>query len=76
MGLTEANLDKWLDSLQSGSVPLGDSLAFFIPERVPDPSLRAAGEELWVEVTLPRKGPLRPIRLGVKRDGRLELLKL
>jgi uncharacterized membrane-anchored protein len=48
---------------------LDDSLAYFIPEHVPDPSIRAAGEELWVEVTLPKQGPPRPIRLGVKKDG-------
>ena len=47
------------------------TLAYFIPERVPDPSRRAPGEELWVEVTLPRRGPPRPIRLAVKRDGKL-----
>lgn len=75
-GLTEADLDAWLESLPPGRVPLGDSLAFFIPEHVPDPSLRAAGEELWVEVTLPKKGPLRPIRLAVKKDGKLEPLNL
>ena len=44
-------------------------LACFIPELVPDPSRRAPGEELWVEVTLPRRGPPRPIRLAVKKDG-------
>jgi hypothetical protein len=45
-------------------------VAFFIPEHVPDPSRRQADEELWVEVTIPRKGPPRPIRLGVKKaDG-------
>ncbi|NTV73436.1 MAG: hypothetical protein HGA66_04435 [Holophaga sp.] len=48
---------------------LDEPLAYFIPEHVPDPSRRGPGEELWVEVTLPRKGPPRPIRLGVKRDG-------
>jgi hypothetical protein len=46
-----------------------DPVAFFIPESVADPSIRKAGEELWVEVTIPRAGPPRPIRLGVKRDG-------
>lgn len=55
---------------------LDDSLAYFIPEHVPDPSIRAAGEELWVEVTLPKKGPPRPIRLGVKKDGVLTPLDL
>lgn len=49
------------------------ALAFFLPEHVPDPSQRAAGEELWVEVSVPPKGPPRPVRLGVKRgDGPIE----
>jgi hypothetical protein len=43
-------------------------LAFFIPENIPDPSVRQPGEELWVEVTLPKEGPPRPIRLAVKTD--------
>lgn len=55
-------------------VRLDEPLACFIPEGVPDPSRRAEGEELWVEATLPRKGPLRPIRLAVKRGGKLEPL--
>jgi hypothetical protein len=25
--------------------------------------------EVWAEVTLPRRGPPRPIRLGIKKDG-------
>ena len=49
-----------------------DPLAYFIPERVPDPSRRPPGETLWVEVTVPRRGPPRPIRLGVMKDGVLE----
>jgi len=68
--LTEIGLDAWLESLPSGRAFLGESLAFFIPEHVPDPSRLAPGEELWVEVTLPKKGPLRPIRLAKKKDGR------
>jgi hypothetical protein len=49
---------------------LDKPVAFFIPEHVSDPSRRPAGEELWVEVTIPKKGPPRPIRLGVKKgDG-------
>ena len=55
---------------------LDNTLAYFIPEHVPDPSIRAAGEELWVEVTLPKRGPPRPIRLGVKRNGALTPLDL
>jgi hypothetical protein len=48
---------------------LNEPVAYFIPEHVPDPSVRKPGEELWVEVTLPRAGAPRPIRLGVKKDG-------
>jgi hypothetical protein len=55
---------------------LMDPVAFFIPEHIPDPSIRAAGEELWVEVSVPKSGPPRPIRLGVKKDGVLTPLKL
>lgn len=49
-------------------VALDKPVAFFIPEHIPDPSRRPAGEELWVEVTIPKEGPPRPIRLGVKKD--------
>jgi len=55
---------------------LDEPVAFFIPEHVPDPSRRAPGEELWAEVTVPEKGPPRPIRLGIKRDGVLTPLGL
>ena len=57
-------------------VRLREPLAYFIPEHVPDPSIRAGGEELWVEVTLPRRGPPRPIRLGVMKDGSLHPLDI
>ncbi|MBC7853122.1 MAG: hypothetical protein IAF94_06780 [Pirellulaceae bacterium] len=48
---------------------LSQRVAFFIPEHIQNPSVRAAGEELWAEVTVPPSGPPRPIRLGVKKDG-------
>jgi len=51
-------------------------LAYFIPEHVTDPSIRPADEELWAEVTVPRRGPPRPIQLGVKKNGILTPLKL
>jgi hypothetical protein len=51
-------------------------LAYFIPEHAPDPSIRKPGEELWAEVTVPRKGAPRPIRLGVKKGGVLIPLDL
>lgn len=47
---------------------LDHPVAFFIPPDVEDPSRRPGGEQLWVEVTLPAKGPPRPIRLGLARE--------
>jgi hypothetical protein len=55
---------------------LSEPVAYFIPEHVDDPSRRPLGEELWVEVTVPRSGAPRPIRLGVKKDGVLTPLEL
>ena len=56
---------------------LDQPVAFFIPEHIADPSIRGKGEQLWVEVTIPRKGPPRPIQLGVKKgDGPIVPLEL
>jgi len=46
---------------------LDPPMAVFLAEHVPDPTLRAVGEQLWIEVTVPEEGPPRPLRLGVKR---------
>ena len=56
----------------------GAQVLFFVPEHaLPFETLPAAQRpELWVEVTIPRAGPPRPIRLGVKKDGRLEPLAI
>jgi hypothetical protein len=51
------------------AVVLDQPIAFFIAEHARDPSILASGEELWAEVTLPRRGGPRPIRLAVKKDG-------
>ncbi|HEV3254520.1 MAG TPA: hypothetical protein VG033_08940 [Candidatus Acidoferrales bacterium] len=47
----------------------------FISEHAEIPSLKA-GQEMWVEVTVPAKGPPRPIRIGIKKGGVLTPLKL
>ncbi|MEO8098954.1 MAG: GDYXXLXY domain-containing protein [Acidobacteriota bacterium] len=60
----------------NGVKTLNDPVAFFIPENVPDPSRRALGEQLWVEVSVPSEGLPRPVRLGVKKDGVLTPLDL
>ena len=57
-------------------VALEQPVDFYIPEHIPDPSRRPSGERLWVEVTVPPKGPPRPIRLGVKKNDVLTPLKI
>jgi hypothetical protein len=57
--------DRWM---------LVEPVAFFLSEHAKDPTLRAQPHELWVEVTLPRRGAPRPIRLGLKRDAGIEPL--
>ena len=37
---------------------------------------RPNAPELWAEVTIPRAGPPRPIRLGIKKDGKIEPIEL
>jgi hypothetical protein len=50
-----------------GSWMLQEPVAYFIPEHAQDPSRLDTGEELWVDCTIPKNGPPRPIRLGIKR---------
>jgi hypothetical protein len=42
---------------------------FFISEKAVDPSGFHPGRELWMEVTVPPKGPPRPIQLAIKENG-------
>jgi len=60
---------------RGGGWVIVEPVAYFIPESVPDPTVRHPGEELWVEVSVPAKGAPRPIRLGVKKDGVLTPLE-
>ncbi len=56
----------------------GAVVLFFVPEHtLPFERTRGPqGPELWVEVTIPRSGPPRPIRLGLKQNGSLEPLSI
>jgi len=49
---------------------------FFIPDTAKDPTLLNPGEELWVLATIPRKGPPRPLALGVKKAGEKDIRPL
>jgi hypothetical protein len=51
-------------------------ILFFIPDTAKDPTALARGDEMWVLATIPRKGPPRPIALGVKKAGETEITRL
>lgn len=51
---------------QPGPVFLNEGVLFFLPEHADFPRIKQ-GEELWAEVTIPKKGPPRPIQLALKR---------
>jgi hypothetical protein len=54
---------------QEPETQINDQVAYFLPEHSTRPLLDTRGQELWFEATIPRKGPPRPIRLGIKKDG-------
>jgi hypothetical protein len=48
---------------------LADPVNFYISEHARSPLPLASGVELWIEVTVPPKGPPRPIQLALKQNG-------
>ena len=55
---------------QPGYVRLQAPVSFFISQAVEDPSNLKPGDELWVELSIPPKGPPRPLHLARKtKDG-------
>ena len=55
---------------------LSPGVDFFIPDTAKAPFPSKAGEELWVEVTVPPAGPPRPIQLALNENGRWQPLHL
>jgi hypothetical protein len=48
---------------------LSNEVMLFIPDRAQLPFPPKAGQELWVEVTLPQSGPPRPIQIALSGGG-------
>jgi hypothetical protein len=48
---------------------LEEPVDFNIAETAANPAALKAGQELWIEVTVPPKGPPRPIQLALKDGG-------
>ncbi len=58
------------ESATCDQMTLGQPVNFYIDEHVQSPLPVSAGQELWVEVTVPPKGVPRPIQLALKEaDG-------
>jgi len=56
------------DSEGRATIAVSEPVLFFIPEHTLLPRLER-GDELWAEVTVPKQGPPRPIRLGVRHSS-------
>jgi len=52
-----------------GQMRLEKPVDFYIAEGSRSPLPLNPGQELWIEVTVPPKGPPRPIQLALKQDG-------
>jgi hypothetical protein len=70
----EANYSR--DSDGNARITLRDQIDFFVPEHAANVPQwqwpRGSHIEWWAEVTLPKKGPPRPIRLGIMQpDGHI-----
>jgi hypothetical protein len=55
---------------------LAAPVSFYISEHAQSPLPLPQGAELWIEVTVPPKGPPRPIQLAIKKDGAWQPLAL
>ena len=66
---TGLSISSWRQRIWSRSTPdevfLDQGVPFFIPEHAEIPRASAT-QELWAEVTIPKKGPPRPIQLALK----------
>ena len=57
------------------SLRLEEPVDFYIAEHAASPMPARSGQELWVEVTVPPKGPPRPLQLALKENGVWKPLK-
>jgi hypothetical protein len=60
----------------SREVWLMQPVLYFLPEHAENPMQMARGGELWAEVTVPKAGPPRPIRLAVKKGNSFTPLEI
>lgn len=61
---TGLHVSRWRIGPGVEGTVLAEPVAFFLPEHAADPSRHVAGEQVWVEVSVPKTGRPRPIRLA------------
>ena len=67
---------RWQDNRGQNHLRLNEPLLFFISDTAKDPTGLPVGDVLWVLATIPRKGPPRPLSLGVKKAGETTIRQL
>ena len=55
--------------LNCSEMRLDAPVDFYLAEHAQNPAALRTGQELWVEVTVPPKGPPRPTQLAIKDNG-------
>lgn len=73
---TGISIGSWPRIIATDSWLLDEPVAFFIPEHATIPFPSKAGEELWVEVTVPKNGRPRPIQAAIKHGAEWHPLDL
>jgi len=69
------SFERWPNGTQS-ALRLNEPVLFFIPDTSRAFWVLQPGEEMWVLATIPRKGPPRPIAVGIKKAGASEIQQL
>ena len=65
-----SGLEVWANNgTACDKMHLREATDFFLSEHAANPLALKRGQELWIEVTLPPKGPPRPIQLALKDNG-------
>jgi len=74
-GCDNLSFQRWNSNGQT-VLRVMEPVLFFIPDTAKDPTSLSRGDEFWVLATIPRKGPPRPIALGIKKTGETNIHRL
>jgi hypothetical protein len=74
-GCDKLSFQRWYGNGQT-VLRVMEPVLFFISDTAKDPSALSRGDEMWVLATIPRKGPPRPIALGIKKAGEKDIRRL